>query len=436
MKRHIERKLLAWKDKRRRKPLIVRGARQVGKTYCLKMFGRQQFTNLIYIDLERHSDWHGIFSGDLSAAKICLELEIVTGKKIVPGESLLFIDEIQSCPMAIMALRYFYEDLPGLHVVAAGSLLEFALKDISFPVGRIQFLHLGPLSFQEYLLAAGHEQAGKTIEESPKQLTETIHTFLSGELKKYFFVGGMPECTKAFLETGSMQEAFEVQEEICETYFLDFAKYKPKADKLCLHQVLVAIAKSVGQQIKYSRLTDGFTNPTIKKAFDLLCLANLIYKMPSADPSDLPLQASSSDKTFKALLVDIGLMRCLNRMPMETEYLNRDLLHIYRGAMAEQFVGQELLAAGEGRPLYYWSRKAKSSTAEVDYLIVINGKVYPLEVKSGVSGRLKSLHLCLDSYKNCPKGLVFSDRPYQELPDQHLVFLPLYYAGAIFGKPI
>ena len=429
MKRNIELKLLAWKKKTRRKPLILRGARQVGKTYCLKQFGREQFTNLIYVDLERHPDWHGIFSGDLSAKKICLELEIVTGEKITPGKSLLFIDEIQSCPNAIMALRYFYEDLPELHVVTAGSLLEFALQDISFPVGRIQFLHLGPLSFQEYLLAAGHEQAADILGEPPKQLADTIHAFLSDELKKYFFVGGMPECTKAFLETDSMQEAFEVQEEICETYYLDFAKYKPQVDKFCLHQVLVAIAKNVGGQIKYSRLTDGFTNPTIKKAFDLLNRANLIYKVPSADPSGLPLQASSSDKIFKAILLDIGLMRCLNRMPMETEYLNSDLLHIYRGAMAEQFVGQELLAAGGGTPLYYWSRKAKSSTAEVDYLVVVKGKVYPLEVKSGSSGRLKSLHLCLDNYKNCPKGLVFSGRPYQELPEQHLLFFPLYYAG-------
>lgn len=429
MERYIDRRLSAWKDRKRRKPLILRGARQVGKTYSLKKFGAEQFANLVYIDLERHPEWHGIFRGDLSPAKICLELEIVSGQKIVPGKSLLFIDEIQSCPPAIMALRYFYEEMAELHVAAAGSLLEFALKDLSFPVGRIQFLHLGPLTFQEYLLAAGHKQAAELLREQPKQLSDPIHAFLSGELRKYFFVGGMPECVKVFLETGSMQEAFEVQEEICETYFLDFAKYKPRVDKLCLHQVLAAVARNVGRQIKYSNLTDGFSNPTIKKAFDLLCLANLIYKVSSTDPSGLPLQISSSGKIFKAVLLDIGLMRYLNRMPIETEYLSKDLLHIYRGAMAEQFVGQELLAAGEGSPLYYWSRKAKSSTAEVDYLKVINSRIYPVEVKSGASGRLKSLHLCLAGYNNCPKGLVFSDRPYQELPDQNLVFLPLYYAG-------
>lgn len=227
-----------------------------------------------------------------------------------------------------------------------------------------------------------------------------------------------------------MRESFEVHEEICETYYLDFTKYKPQVDKTCLQQVLVTLSQNVGQQIKYSRLTDSFTNPTIKKALHLLELAHLVYKIQSADPSGLPLQASASDKIFKILLVVIGLMRCMNRLPVETEYLHSDLLHIYRGAMAEQFVGQEMVDSGE-RSLYYWSRRAKSSTAEMDYLIVANGSIYPVEVKSGSSGRLKSLHLCLDNYKNCPIGLVFSDRPYQELPEQNLIFLPLYYAGSV-----
>ncbi len=436
MKRHIEQNLLEWKDKKRRKPLILRGARQVGKTYSLKKFGQHHFENLVYIDLERHQDWHGIFSGDLSAKKICSELEIVSREKIIPGRSLLFLDEIQSCPRAIMALRYFYEDLPDLHLAAAGSLLEFALQDISFPVGRIQFLTLGPLTFQEYLAAAGHASAAAILDEPPTHLSETVHTFLSEELKKYFFVGGMPESCKAFLETDSMREAFEVQEEICQTYSFDFAKYRPQVNQTCLQQTLAGLAKSVGQQIKYSRLTDAFTTPTIKKGFHLLGLANLVYKVPSADPSGIPLQASCSDKIFKTVLVDIGLMRCLNRMPVDTEYLHTDLLHIYQGAMAEQFIGQELLAAGGGDSLYYWSRRARSSAAEVDYLAVIKGEVYPLEVKSGVSGRLKSLHLCLGQYPNCPKGLVFSARPYQELPEQRLVFLPLYYAGRIFDRSI
>ena len=171
MKRNIEHQLLAWKNKKRRKPLILRGTRQVGKTYSLKQFGQQQFTHLIYVDLERHSVWHRIFAKDLSAKNICMELEIVTGKQIIPGVSLLFIDEIQACPRVIMALRYFYEDYPQLHVVAAGSLLEFALQDISFPVGRIQFLHLGPLSFQEYLHASGHESAAQTVRETPTHLS-------------------------------------------------------------------------------------------------------------------------------------------------------------------------------------------------------------------------------------------------------------------------
>jgi hypothetical protein len=185
-----------------------------------------------------------------------------------------------------------------------------------------------------------------------------------------------------------------------------------------------------GNRSSTADLQTAFSNPTIKNALHLLGLADLVRKIPAAEPSGLPLRASASDKIFKTILVDIGLMRCLNQMPVDREYMRPNLLHIFQGAMAEQFVGQELIAAG-ARELYYWSRRAKSSTAEVDYLVVIQGKVYPLEVKSGVSGRLKSLHLCLQTYANCPKGLVLSDRPYQELPAQNLVFIPLYYAGSL-----
>jgi len=426
MYRIIEPRLIAWKERKRRKPLVVRGARQVGKTYSLKKFG-EQFENFVNVDLERHPEWASIFAGDLSAKEIRLQLEIVTGKKITPGRTLLFIDEIQSCPRAIMSLRYFYEDIPGLHVVAAGSLLEFALQEISFPVGRVQFLQMAPLSFYEYLLATNHEQAAALINGAPHPLSAASHSFLMTELRKYFFIGGMPESIGAFVETGSMQESFEVQAEIGETWRLDFAKYKPRVDYFCLYQVLTGLAQKAGRQIKYSHLSDDFSNPTIKKAFNLLCMANIARKVSAADPSGLPLEMSASAKIFKALLLDIGLMRYLSGMAVDTEYAGKDLSHIFRGAMAEQFVGQEMVAGGTEKN-YYWSRRAKSSSAEVDFLAVVNDKIYPVEVKSGSSGRLKSLHLCLDKYKNCPAGLVFSDRPYQELPEQNLIFLPLYFA--------
>ncbi len=432
MKRFIDVQLKKWKGSMRRKPLIIRGARQVGKTWSVKKFGQDCFESVAYIDLERNPDWHRIFEANLKAKRICGELEILLGQKITAGKTLLFIDEIQTCPRAIAALRYFYEEIPDLHVIAAGSLLEFAMRDISFPVGRTQFLHLYPLCFAEYLEATGNMEAARLILEPPKLLSETLHDFLCRQLRNYFFLGGMPECVKAYAETGSIQEAFEVQAEICETYCLDFAKYSPNSDKHCLNIVLTSVSQLVGNQIKYSKLVEGYSNPTIKKAFNLLCLANIIKKIPSCDPSGLPPGATASAKIFKALMVDIGLMRYLSNMPVDVEYSKTALLSIYRGAMAEQFVGQEMLVSKQD-VLFYWSRRNKSSSAEVDFLVVLDGKIYPVEVKSGPAGRLKSIHIFLETYKSCPDGIIFSERPYANLPEQRLKFIPLYFAFSATG---
>lgn len=432
MKRFIDQDLKKWKESKRRKPLILRGARQVGKTYSVKQFGKQYFDNVALVDLERNIDWHHVFVGNLDAKRICSDLEILLSQKIEPGKTLLFIDEIQACPRAITALRYLYEELPDLHVVAAGSLLEFAMRDISFPVGRVQFLSLHPLCFVEYLQAIGKDEAMDTILSTPRKVTQTIHAFICEELRRYFFIGGMPESVLAFVETRLMQESFEVQAGICDTYRMDFAKYSPRADKHCLNAVFTTVAQNVGQQIKYSRLGDSYSNPTLKKAFDLLRMAMVIRKIPTVDPSGLPLGATASPNIFKALMVDIGLMRHLSGMPVDVEYRKADMLSIYRGAMAEQFVGQEMVVSQKDN-VFYWSRRAKSSSAEVDYLAVINGRIHPIEVKSGSSGRLKSLHLFLQSYQNCPKGIVFSTRPYADLPEKNIIFVPLYFAFSATG---
>ena len=427
MRRFIDNDLKKWKDGPRRKPLILRGARQVGKTWSLKAFGNSQFESLALVDLERNPALRRVFEGDLSARRICADLELFLGQKITPGKTLLFIDEIQAAPRAITALRYFYEEMPGLHVVAAGSLLEFALKEASFPVGRIQFLTLHPLCFAEYLEAVGNLQASVMLRD-PAAISPAVHEMLCEELKRYFFIGGMPACVKAYQETGSFTDAFEVQAEIIDSYRMDFVKYTPQVDRFCLDAVFSRVAQQVGNQIKYARLGEGYSNPTLKKAFELLCLANVVRKVPSVDPSGLPLGATASSKIFKALMLDIGLLRYLSGMPADLEYAKTDLLAIYRGAMAEQFVGQEMAASQHGN-LYYWDRQAKSSSAEVDYLAVLDdGSIHPVEVKSGASGSLKSLHLFISTYPNCGQGFVFSSRPYAELPEQKITFIPLYSA--------
>ena len=427
MKRFIDNELEQWKGSRRRKPLILRGARQVGKTYAVKEFGKSAFDNIALVDMERNPNWHRVFEANLSARRICADLEILLKQKIVPGKTLLFIDEIQECPRAITALRYFYEEMPDLHVVAAGSLLEFAMKDISFPVGRIQFLHLYPLCFAEYLLAIGNDEAAGIVLGAPGPTSQAIHDYLCDELRRYFFVGGMPESVMAYVQTGSLKEAFEVQKEIIDTYRMDFSKYTPHVDRQCLNSVFTSIAQGVGKQIKYSHLGEGYSNPTLKKAFEVLCLAQVSRKVQAVNPAGLPLGASASAKTFKALMVDIGLMQNICGMSVDVEYAQTNLLDIYRGAMAEQFIGQEMAVSQKGE-VYYWSRQARSSSAEIDYVALVNGLICPVEVKSGASGTLKSLHLFLETYTHSGNGIVFSMRPYALLPEKRITFVPLYFA--------
>lgn len=428
MKRFIVDRLRDWKSQDRRKPLILRGARQVGKTWAVREFGRQHFDGRVHlIDLEKRPDWHRIFEGNLATEQMLSELEILIDARITPGSDLLFLDEIQSCPRAIMALRYFYEECPELHVIAAGSLLEFAMRDLSFPVGRVQFMNLGPMSFAEYLLAVGKDRAAEVVLSEPTEQPKSVHEMLLDELRRFLFVGGMPECVRTYAESGRMRNAFEVQVELASAYREDFSKYASYADKRCLNAVFSSVSRSVGRQIKYERLAEGWSNPAIRRAFDLLCLAQVVRKVAAASPAGLPLGASASARKFKALMVDVGLMQHLCGMPVDVEYAKTDLLDIYEGALAEQFVGQEFVAAGQDE-LYYWARQARNSTAEVDYIVAVGGRIHPVEVKSRASGRLRSLHMLLDEYPSCPRGYVLSCAPYSELPEQRLVFTPLYYA--------
>ncbi len=407
--------------------MIVRGARQVGKTHSIRELGEDRFQELAVLDLERDRGRHRIFEDDSDPGRILSELRVVLDKQLVPGKSLLFLDEIQSCPRAIMALRYLYEEVPDLHVVAAGSLLDFALEEISFPVGRVQFLDMGPLVFAEFLQAVGKERSAAVVLDGPAPLGDSIHKALLDDLREYFFVGGMPEAVLAYAGKRSIRDSREVHRELCDSYRQDFAKYAPRTDPYCLDAVFAGTARNVGRQVKYTNLAEGYTGPKIKRAFELLEKARVVNRVPAANPSGLPLGASSSPRRFKALMVDIGLMQHLRGIPLDLEYSRANLLNIHEGDMAEQFVGQEMLSA-QGSGLFYWARQAKSSAAEVDYLAVIDGAIIPVEVKSGPSGRLRSMHRLLNSDSNCEKGYVFSTAHFAELPDERLTFIPLYHA--------
>lgn len=425
MERTIIDKLNKWKTKTNRKPLIIRGARQIGKTYSVREFGEKTFHgNYHEINLEKHPEWHNIFKLNFDIKRILSELEVLLNKSINIDTDLLFFDEIQECPEAIVSLRYFYEDMPNLYIIAAGSLLEFALRDIPFPVGRVELLNMYPMTFYEFLLAKGKDKMADIILREPKHISPVIHNQLILELKQYFFVGGMPECVKIFVQNQSFSEVSDLQNDLINTFRQDFLKYSPRVDTHCLNNVLSNVVQQVGTQIKYSRLSDGYSNPTIKKAFELLNTAKIITKVSAASPTGLPLSATLSDKVFKAVFLDIGLMVRISGLSIKHEYQKTDLLSIFRGTLAEQFIGQEIRAADN--ELYYWSRNAKSSTAETDYLFVKEQDIIPVEVKSGSKGRLRSLHLLMEEYKNVKKAIVFLDTPYENKNDKKINFLPLY----------
>ena len=431
MERIITKQLADWKTSSIRKPLLIRGARQVGKTYSVLEFAKSHFNGRVHsFNFEKNPELHSIFEQNLDSNRILMELEFVLNTKIISEKDLLFFDEIQECPKAIMSLRYFYEQNPKLHVIAAGSLLEFALQNISFPVGRLQMLYMQPMTFEEFLIANGKKLLANEIKQHNRQLSDTVIKLANTEMYNYFIVGGMPECVKMFVNSGSFVEVINIQADLIATFRQDFSKYAGHSDKRCLNSVLDSVAGKIGEQIKYSKLAENYTNSTIKKAFELLETARLFTKVRAASPSGIPLGANVSQKRFKAVFLDIGLLSNINGFYSNKTIPKQKLMAAFNGKMAEQFVGQELRFSNS-ESLYYWSRDARSSNAETDYLVERDGEIVPIEVKSGKSGSLKSLHLLLSTYSNIKKSYVFTEDKYGELPEQKLIFKPLFHAGYI-----
>ena len=431
MYRNITNKFIKWKKSKFRKPLIVRGARQVGKTYSIKDFGKNNFNNLLVFDFEKEKSLHKIFERDLNVKKIIMELEIHAGKRISMENTLIFFDEIQSCPRALLSLRYFFEDMNEIYIIAAGSLLEFAMGDLSFPVGRVEFEWMRPMSFTEFLLARKKDlylEYFPTLETQNK-LTETLHEKIMEELRLYLIVGGMPEAVKRFVNTHSLREAADVHRSLSQAYFQSFLKYLKRVDIESLEYILFQIPKQVGNQIKYTKIDPEQRIQKTKASLQILERALIINRVNSTFAQGLPLGANVSSRIFKAIFLDIGFMQHLCGINPNLILQEKDLLNIYKGRLAEQFVGQELLVNNKGSEndkLYYWSRQKKSSSAEVDYLIVRNGKIYPIEVKSGPAGKLKSMHLIMKENNACEKGIVLSSTFYKKNEFDNLIFLPLY----------
>lgn len=418
-----------WAVKPRRKPLIINGARQIGKSWTVRQLGKTKFRgNYVEINFEKTPQLSAIFEQDLNVSRIVNELEMLLNISISKN-TLLFFDEIQQCPKAIVSLRYFYEDLPHIPVIAAGSLLEFQLKEISFPVGRVELLDMFPMNFEEFLKATGNDALLPFLSNPQKTISPIVEQKIYDELLNYFWVGGMPACVYEFAQNKNHREVRKIQQDLMYTFQQDFSSYNPMVNKDCLLDILGNVSLNIGSQIIYTRLSNRFTVPTIKKGFEVLSTAKLLYKVSNVSVQALPF--SVTGKQFKALFLDIGLLLCLSNVAWENLFHNKDMNSNFTGAWAEQFVGQQLICGGFN-PLYFWARTQRNSSAEVDYVIEKEGEIIPIEVKSGRSGKLRSMHLLLKENSHVKKGLVLARVGFGN--EGPLQFLPIYGAGSLAGE--
>ena len=433
MYRSIFKELAFWASQKSPMPILLRGARQVGKTTIVRLLAEQHFENFVELNFEFDASLKKCFK-TLDPAAIIKRIGLLTEQQIVPGKTLLFFDELQDCPQAIMSLRYFYEMMPDLHVIGAGSLLEFALdrEDLRMPVGRLQYLHMYPLSFKEFLSAKQRQQLVKFIDDYQlgDDIPEVVHYKALDLLKEYIAIGGMPAVVRAASEDLDWRVCQNLQTALLNTYQDDFSKYTRTSQFAYMHSLFVSAPGLVAEQFKYSKVNPDARSRDLKIALRSLEKAGLLSRVIATAASGLPLSANINDKKFKLLFLDCGLVSRATHLDLQT-LLDDDLLLQNKGALAEQFVGQELLAASDPYArgqLYFWARDKAQSQAEVDYVINVGPKIIPIEVKSGSSRHLKSLRSLMHD-KQLPIGIRLSQLPFSR--DDSIISLPIYLASEI-----
>ena len=401
MERHALNDLDRWFARKRRKPLVLRGARQVGKSTLVRLFAERRKVVLVEVNLEIHRDLDPVFAS-LDIEDILLNLQSVTGTRI-DEHCILFLDEIQATPHALAALRYFYETRPDIPVIAAGSLMEFTLADHNFsmPVGRIEYLHLGPMTFNEFLEAVD-PIANESLETMSlhRPLPAKSHERLLRRQREFMLIGGLPEAVDVFRETESFDEVVSVQNSVCQTYMDDFAKYAKHKDLANLQTLFRTIPRIIGQKLKYTHLLPDARSEYVKTVLDLLIKARIVGRVTKSDCSGLPLAAGADPLFAKLLFLDVGLVsRLLGTDWLELNNLQERTL-INEGPLAEQFVGQHLHWDVQTAPeRFYWGRESRSSNAELDFVVTRGSWIVPIEVKAGKTGTLKSLHYFMQQKK-------------------------------------
>lgn len=453
--RNIDKNLMEWKENPRRKPLLVRGARQVGKSSSIRHLGKT-FKYFLEVNFERNPEVGEIFKGNRDVKNITNKLHDFYGIPIIPGETLLFLDEIQKCEDAIHSLWFFKEDYRDLHVIAAGSLLEFALKDLSsFGVGRVSSLFVHPMSFDEFLLATGNQGLLNAKKESDiaHPLMQLFYNKLVEAFRSFVLVGGMPEAVAIYAATGSCHDSSDVVNEILQGYQDDFAKYSAKANPVLLRQTLMSVARQVGGKFVYNRVEGQYRSAEVKNALEMLRDAGLVIPVYHTDANGVPLGAEINERVVKYLIHDSGVLLAILGIDDDTDVRIKEIMVgnsvdlVDKGHVAEMIAGLELVkyASPQKRhQLYYWQNMNKGTCSEVDYVIAQGSEIVPIEVKSGVKGTMSSMYaLMRNPQKHINKGIRCSLEnlgTFQSPEGKEIDIIPIYAISKLFtssyGKDI
>ncbi len=385
-------KLLKWKNNARRKPLIIEGARQVGKTWLMKEFGKQAYDDTVYINFDSNSRMAELFASDLDTNRLVMGLELYVGRKIDPQKTLLIFDEVQEVPRALASLKYFYENAPQYHIVCAGSLLGIALhQGTSFPVGKVDFLKLYPLSFREFLMATGKERFAELLDRQDYDIATSFRQTYVDALKHYYFVGGMPEAVQSFADNQDFGEVRNIQKRILAAYEQDFSKHAPMdivpKIRLLWNSIPSQLAKE-NKKFIYGLVREGSRAKEYETALLWLADCGLIYKVSRVSTAGIPLKAYEDLKAFKLFLLDVGLLSCMVGLSPRTLLDGNDLFVEFKGALTEQYVCQQLQTVEDLKVYYYTNERG---SCEVDFVVDMGEHILPIEVKAEINLRAKSL---------------------------------------------
>ena len=427
MKRKIYSKLIEWKKSPSHKPLILNGVRQCGKTYIMKEFGKNEFQTFAYVNCDRNENLHQIFEGGFNISKIIRGISALSGVDIIPGKTLIFLDEVQSFPLVLESLKYFCEDAPDYHVAVAGSLLGIALHSgVSFPVGKVQTMKLYPMDFEEFLMAKGEQQLLRIMHDHDFDLLTALHEKCKDLLRQYYYVGGMPEVVKSYIDNGQLKPVRAIQNEILSNYAGDFSKHAPYQEVPRISMVWQSILGQLSRENKkfiYGALKKGGRAKEFEVAIQWLADAGLVYEVNQCTKPQLPLKFYEDFTAFKLYLCDCGLMGAMADTAAKDVLIGDSVFTEYKGAFTEQYVLQQILSSGIS-DIYYYS--ADDSRMEMDFLMQREGALLPVEVKGGTSIKSTSLHNYLMEHPGI-QAIRYSMLPYKK--QDFLTNIPLYAVG-------